>query len=109
MPAPTNWTPNDHTILHAERVYNTSEKWVGKNVTLTRDQMYWYENKYAEYKDSKMLYKLHAEYCADDLEAFQSGHPGIFNSELLDELRSKASKTPILVEIRPKLYIPSYD
>lgn len=109
LPAPTNWTPSEHTLNHAARVSGTSEKWVGRSVTLTRDQMYWYELKYAEYKDSKMLYKLHAEYCADDMEAFQSGHPGIFNSELLDELREKAQKEPVLVEIKPRMYVPSYD
>lgn len=105
LPTPADWSPLPHTIAHAERVYATSHKWVGKSVTLTLEQMFWYEQKYAEYKDSRMLYKFLAEYCADDLEAFQASTQGVFNAELLDDLRQKITKEPVLVEIRPKMYI----
>ena len=105
LPAPTGWTPLAHTIAHAERVYETSPKWVGKSHTLTRDQMFWYEQTYAQYKDSRMLYKFLAEYCADDFEAFQASTQGIFPAELIDDLRQKAIKSPVIVEIRPKMYV----
>lgn len=105
MPAPANWAPKDFTLAHAERIYQTSPQWVGKNVTLTREQMFWYEQKYEEYKDSKMLYKFRAEYCCDDLEAFQASSQGVFPGELLDDLRNKAVKEPVLAEIRPRSFV----
>ena len=49
LPAPAGWSPLDYTRQHADRVYDTSSRWVGKSVTLTREQMYWYEKTYAEY------------------------------------------------------------
>lgn len=104
LPAPTNWSPMQHTINHAERVAATSSKWVGKTVTLTRDQMFWYEQTYAQYKDSRMLYKFLAEYCADDLEAFQASSQGVFPSELIDDIRQKQLSNPVLIDIRPKMY-----
>jgi hypothetical protein len=103
LPAPTNWTPSEHTQRHADRVFATSHKWVGHSVHLTRDQMFWYEQTYAQYKDSRMLWKLYAEYCADDLEAFQSSSQGVFTSELLEELRNQATVEPVLIDIRPRL------
>lgn len=105
LPAPTNWVPLDHTSAHATRVKATSHIWVGKTIELTKDQMFWYEQTYAQYKDSRMLYKFLAEYCADDVEAFQASTQGVFPSELVHELRQNVTIEPVLVEIRPKMYV----
>lgn len=107
LPAPSDWSPAEHTVAHAKRVFATSHKWVGRSVELTRDQMFWYEQTYAQYKDSRMLYKFLAEYCADDLEAFQASSQGVFPSELIDDIRQKQQIEPVLVEVRPKMYVPS--
>lgn len=104
LPAPTSWNPAAHTLQHADRVYATSPKWAGEHRTLTRDQMFWYEQTYAQYKDSRMLYKFLAEYCADDLEAFQASSQGVFPAELIDDIRQKLVTEPVLVDIRPKMY-----
>jgi len=104
LPAPVDWVPLAHTVNHAERVAATSHKWVGKTVILTREQMFWYEQTYAQYKDSRMLYKFLAEYCADDLEAFQASSQGVFPAELIDDIRQKVTKDPVLIDIRPKMY-----
>jgi hypothetical protein len=107
LPYPANWEPADHTLRHAERIRATSHKWVGKSIDMTKEQLYWYEQTYAQYKDSRMLWKFLAEYCADDLEAFQVSSQGVFSAELIDDLRNKAIADPILVEIRPKM-TPTY-
>jgi hypothetical protein len=103
LPAPAGWTPMEHTQRHAERVAATSHRWVGKSLELTREQQYWYEQTYAQYKDSRMLWKFLAEYCADDLEAFQVSSQGVFSAELIDDLRQKAIADPVLVDVRPKM------
>lgn len=103
LPAPTNWTPMEHTQRHAERVHATAHKWVGKSIELTRDQQYWYEQTYAQYKDSRMLWKFLAEYCADDLEAFQVSSQGVFSAELIDDLRQRAIADIVHVDVRPRM------
>lgn len=107
LPAPADWTPLEHTSAHAARVLATSAQWIGKSMILSREQMFWYEQTYAQYKDSRMLYKFLAEYCADDVEAFQASTQGVFPAELIHELRQHANPNPVLVEIRPKMYIES--
>ncbi len=102
-PAPEGWQPLPHTLEHAHHVEDTSHQWLGKTTRLTTDQMFWYENKYAEYKDARMLYKLYAEFAIDDLSAFQATTMGPFNSEMIEDMRMKANGNPTLVEIRPRL------
>lgn len=103
FPAPTEWAPNDHTIAHATQVFNTSHVWLGESMTLSRDQMYWYERTYSEYKQKRILYKFLAEYAADDMSAFQATTLGPFSAELIEDMRAKVVANPILVEIRPRL------
>lgn len=105
LPAPSSWKPNDNTKSHADRVFATSHKWIGESLKLTRDQMFWYEQTYAQYKDSKMLYKFLAEFCSDDIEAFQASTQGVFPAELIHDMRQKITQEPLLVEIRPKMYV----
>lgn len=102
LPAPSDWAPNDHTIQHAERVWATSDKWCGQPVRLTRDQMYWYEGKYNEYRHARLLHKLYAEYASDPDEAFQSGVVGPFPPELIADIRMRATQQPIIVNLTPR-------
>lgn len=105
LPSPVDWVPNERTLQHAERVRQTSPRWLGKTVLLTRDQLYWWERTRAEYVDGKILHKFLAEYTADDMEAFQNTTIGVFPSEMIDDMRQRASQMPILVEIKPKMKI----
>jgi hypothetical protein len=103
LPVPTDWTPSESSLAHAERVKILSPQWCGRSVTLTKEQLYWYERTRADYASRKVLFKFLAEYAADDMEAFQNSTMGVFPHELMDDLRQKASKMPILVEIRPRM------
>jgi hypothetical protein len=103
LPAPGDWEPSERGVAHAERVKETSPHWLGRTVILTKDQLYWWERTRAEYVAGRTLHKFLAEYTADDMEAFQNTTIGVFPSELIDDMRQKASRTPILVEVRPRM------
>lgn len=102
-PAPSNYSPDSIALAHAERVKETSAPWVGKSITLTRDQLYWWELTRKEYAARKEVYKFVAEYAADDMEAFQNPTSSVFGADLIDELRNRANHNPVLVEIRPRM------
>ena len=53
-----------------------------------------------------MLYKFLAEYAADDEEAFQNSNAGIFDSELLSDIRNRYVREPVLIDILPKVEMP---
>lgn len=107
LPAPTDWIPSERAVLHAERVSQTSPRWLGKTVNLTKDQLYWWEKTRAEYADGHMLHKFLAEYTSDDMESFQNTTVGCFPSDMIDDMRGKATQMPVLVEIKPKMDLPS--
>lgn len=104
-PAPVNFTPDDLSLAHAKRVYDTSAPWVGYSVQLTKDQLYWWEMTRKEYASRKELYKFAAEYAADDMEAFQNPTSSVFGADLIDELRNRANHTPTLVDIKPRMIL----
>jgi hypothetical protein len=102
LPSPSDWIANDDTVAFAERVRATSHVWLGSTHTLSRDQMYWYERTKAEYREARMLYKFLAEYAADDESAFQASTVGVFPSELIEDMRNKATQ-PVVIDIRKRL------
>ncbi len=105
-PAPVDYVPSETATGHAERVRRTSEYWVGHPVSLTRDQLYWWEGMRADYAYNKQLYKFVAEYAADDMEAFQNPTSSVFGADLIEELRNKANADPIIIDIRPRMQMP---
>lgn len=103
LPAPSDWSPSTASLAHAERVKELSAKWVRHSVSLTKNQLYWWEITKADYTSRGVLHKFLAEFCADDMEAFQNSTVGVFPSEMVDEMRQKAGRLPTLVEVRPKM------
>lgn len=103
LPAPSDWIPSDRGLAHAERVKETSHRWVDRTITLTKDQLYWWEKTRAEYVSGRVLHKFLAEYTADDLESFQNSSIGVFPSEMIDDMRQNSAKLPILLEVRPRM------
>ena len=106
LPYPSDWTPSDTTLAHAERVKVLSPQWCGKTVHLSKEQLYWYERERTDYATRKVLFKFLAEFAADDMEAFQNSTMGVFPNELLDDMRQKANRIPALVDIRPRMPRP---
>jgi hypothetical protein len=96
LPAPIDWTPSTTTTQHAEKATRDSSKWMGRTVTLSRDQLYWYERTRAYYQKKGELFKFLKEYPADDQECFQYAGRAIFTFEQLEQIDHAGSRRPLL-------------
>jgi hypothetical protein len=96
LPAPLDWTPATTTTAHAEKCERDSPKWFGRTVTLSRDQLYWYESTRRFYESKGYLHKFLKEYPADDLECFQYAGRSIFTLDQLEQIDRAGSRRPLL-------------
>jgi hypothetical protein len=96
LPAPVDWTPSTTTTQHATKCEIDSPRWFGRTVTLTRDQLYWYEKTRRFYESKGQLYKFLKEYPADDQECFQYAGRSIFTLEQLAAIDRAGSLRPLL-------------
>lgn len=80
LPAPADWTPSGESLAHATKAESIGPRFLHRPVSLTRDQLYWYERERASYEaDPKRgLAKFLEEYAADDEECFQHTGRSIF-------------------------------
>jgi len=104
-PAPADWAPSDVAKVHAINVLEDSPRWFGKTIHLTRDQLYWWERKRAEYVESNTLNKFLAEYCSKPEEAFQHTTQSVFPQEVLQSLSANARPLVALAEITPRTHL----
>lgn len=104
-PAPLDWQPSEVAKIHAINVLEDSPRWFGRPIKLTRDQLYWWERKRAEYVESNTLNKFLAEYCAKPEEAFQHTTVSVFPSEVLQSLQANARPLIALAEITPRTHL----
>jgi hypothetical protein len=88
---PPDWQPNEVSLLHAQKVFDTSEEFVGHPVMLARENLYWYESTRAEYQQGNNLAFFLTNYCSTPAESFQHSGQSAFSPELLEELRLHAS------------------
>jgi hypothetical protein len=96
LPAPAAWSPSATTVTHAEKCRRDSPKWFGKTITLTREQLYWYETTRKFYESKGQLYKFLKEYPADDQECFQYAGRSIFTMEQLEHIDRAGSRRPLV-------------
>lgn len=87
---PAGWQPSELSLLHAEKVYETSSEFVGKQVLLPREQLYWYETERAAYQKQGKLNVFLSNWCATPEEGFQHTNVSAFPAEFLEEVRLKA-------------------
>lgn len=85
---PEGWQPSTQTMLYAQRVWETSLEYVGKQVILSKQQLYWYESTRNEYMKSGSLANFLTNFCATIEESFQYRESGAFTVEVLDRLRN---------------------
>lgn len=101
-PAPVDWSPDEKTLAHAARAEKEGPKYLGKRVTLTREQLYWWEHKRKSFEESGALYKFLEEYPAEPEEAFQYSGRSCFPIHIIERTRNLA-KPPVLVcELQPQ-------
>lgn len=85
---PVDWQPSEIAMLHAQRVWDTSEEYVGEKVMLDKQQLYWWETTRKEYAQSDSLANFLTNFCASIEESFQYRESGAFSVETLDRLRN---------------------
>lgn len=86
---PVDWKPTQESLLHAQKVYDTSVDYIGHSVMLGREQLYWWETTRTEHQQGNCLAEFFMNYCATFEESFQHWNQGAFSVELLEELRSR--------------------
>jgi len=84
---PPAWKPSELTLLHAKKVYDTSREWVGHDVLLPQEQLYWYESERASAKRLGELNLFLTNYATTPEESFQHSTLSAFSTELLEEMR----------------------
>lgn len=86
--APDNWTPSEATMQMAWKVFNTSKEFVGKQVTLTREQLYWWESSYNEAMENNSLNLFLSNYSITPEQSFQHTTQSAINATTLDWMRT---------------------
>ncbi len=89
---PVTWIPSEVALKHASRVHETSPEFMGREVLLTRDQLYWWESTRADYMKGNNLTFFLTNYCATPEESFQHSGQSAFDPLLLDSLRGGVQK-----------------
>jgi hypothetical protein len=86
LPVPLGWVPSETTLHHAAKAEKEGPKWLGHSVSLTAQQLYWYESTRLDYYEKRKLAKFLEEYAADPEECFQHSGRSIFGIEQLQYL-----------------------
>lgn len=95
LPAPETWVPSSATLEQAKKSERELQKWLGRAVTLTKDQLYWYERTRALYEKKNDLGGFLKEYPSDDHECFQYAGKSIFSFSQLDAIDQAGSRRPL--------------
>lgn len=95
---PAGWNPNEQTLQMAWKVFNTSEEFVNKQVTLTREQLYWWEGMYGEAMENNSLNLFLSNYSITPEMSFQHTTQSAIRTDVLDWMRT-STKTGIAFEV----------
>lgn len=87
LPAPPTWSPDDLTLAHAQKAEREGPKWLGRAVTLTRNQLFWFEETRNDFTRKGELARFLEEYAADPEECFQHAGRSIFTYEQQEYLQ----------------------
>lgn len=81
LPCPEGWIPSDDTLAFARRAQEHGPRYMHRPVSLTKEQLYWYELNYKAAQKREMLYRFLSEYPSEPGEAFQNSGRSIFSLE----------------------------
>lgn len=84
---PPDWTPSELTMLHARKVYETSREFVGYDVLLEKETLYWYETSRKEAQEGGKLNLFLTNYAATPEESFQHTNVSAFSTEVIEKIR----------------------
>ena len=75
------------SLLHAQKVHDTSAAMVGHTVMLPRENLYWWESTRQAYKDGSKLNFFYTSYAATPEESFQHANVSAFAADFLEDMR----------------------
>jgi hypothetical protein len=99
--APVAWAPSAPTLEHATRCETNGPRWMGAKVSLTRDQLYWYEGARAAAEEKEDLSHFLAEYPAEPEECFQFSGRSIFPLALRERIKAQARPLSQMLLVEP--------
>ena len=86
-----SWQPSELTMQMAWKVNQTSQEFVGKQVTLEREQMYWWETSYDEALANNALNLFLSNYSVTPEQSFQHTTYSAISATVLDWMRTTSS------------------
>lgn len=96
---PEGWEPKEETKAYAEKIRQTSYKYMDRVVDPDQKHLHWWEEKYSEAVDSGTLNLFLANYCATAEESFQYSDGGAFNPQIIVSLESRVDRPPVAYEL----------
>lgn len=87
---PNDWSPEQHTLAHAELIERTSPEFFdGMTVHPTREQLYWWETTRAQHARNGELATFLTNYPATPEQSFQSTSQGALPVDLLEQMETE--------------------
>lgn len=86
LPAPDGWVPNDTTVGVASVIERDSAQWIGAAITLSKDQLYWYESTRAYFTGKNQLHQFLKEYPSNPEECFQYAGRSVFTFDEIQQI-----------------------
>lgn len=99
--APLDWVPSDPTLAHARAAEEEGPRWLKRPVSLTRDQLYWYERARSAAEAEEKLAQFLTQYPATPEESFQYSGRSIFPLSVRERIKQQARKIEQVWLIEP--------
>lgn len=99
-PVPPGWEPLTETLEHAARIEATSSKWMGRVYVPSREQLFWWESKRAEFEAKDNLRGFLQEVGSiDDDECFQTAGSEVIPAKVLDRLQGYIRPPAVMLDV----------
>lgn len=102
LPYPASWVPSTDTLGFAARAAQHGPTYMHRPVSLSKEQLYWYEVSKAQAVQLDQLYKFLSEYPSEPEEAFQHSGRSIFSVETMDRLERQARPLTDVWAVAPR-------
>lgn len=101
LPYPADWEPATETLQFARRAAEVGPRYMRRQVSLTKEQLRWYELQRVAAEADGRLYAFLSEYPSEPEEAFQNSGRSIFGPATIKRLEGQARGLVDLWTIQP--------
>lgn len=98
-PPTSEWRPDETTLRHADMVLRTSPEWLGRQVTLDLEQLYWWESERKNAQRTHGLALFYSNNPATPDESFQHFQNAAFETEQVERWRTGTSVPQMAMEV----------